>query len=273
MRTPGIERIGIVGLGAMGHQIVRRLCAEPPGNTSLAVLTRPGAPLRPPAAQVEVFFELEALLRWKPDLVVECAGHDAVINVVPSLLEHGVDVVLASVGALADSDLRARLEAASTRGRAMLAYVAGAVGGLDVLSAGRNAGLQRVTYIGRKPPLAWAGSVAERACELHTLLVPVSIFKGNAADAARLYPKNANVAAAVALAGVGFEATQVELVADPSVRCNVHEVEAVGAFGRFVLRLENEPLPDNPKTSWLAALSIENAVRRKVFNPVFSRHL
>jgi aspartate dehydrogenase len=265
----GEQRIGIVGLGAMGQQVLRRLCAEPLGNTSLAVLTRYRATTKPLVAQVEVFDELEALLRWKPHLVVECAGHDAVINVVPLLLAHGVDVVLASVGALADPELRATLQVASGKGRAMLSYVAGAIGGLDVISAARNASLQRVTYIGRKPPSAWAGSVAEQTCELQTLRVPVSIFKGSAVDAARLYPKNANVAAAVALAGVGFEATQVELVADPSVSGNVHEVEAVGAFGRFVLRLENEPLPDNPKTSWLAALSIEDAVRRKNVYPVF----
>ena len=266
------QRIGILGLGAMARQIVKRLCAEPLSNTTLAVLTRHGTTVTSPAAQVEVFTELQSLLRWKPHLVVECAGHDAVTHVVPSLLEYGVDVVLASVGALADPDLRRALEAASRKGRSMLAYVSGAIGGLDVLSAARNAKLQRVTYIGRKPPTAWADSVAEQVCDLHALREPMSIFRGNAVDAARLYPKNANVAAAVALAGVGFETTRVELVADPLVSCNVHEVEALGAFGRFVLRLENEPLPDNPKTSWLAALSIEDAVRRRNFHPVFPPH-
>lgn len=270
MRASGQERIGIVGLGAMGQQVVHRLCAEPPGNISLAVLTRRGATTKPLAAQVEVFGNLEALLQWKPHLVVECAGHDAVVNVVPTLLEHGVDVALASVGALADPNLLATLKVASRKRGATLAYVAGAIGGLDVLSAARNATLRRVTYIGRKPPSAWAGSVAEQTCELQTLREPLPIFRGSAVDAARLYPKNANVAAAVALAGVGFEATRVELFADPSIRCNVHEVEALGAFGRFVLRLENEPLPDNSKTSWLAALSIEDAVRRRNFHPVFS---
>lgn len=270
MSAPVLERIGILGLGAMGHQLVRQLCAEPLGNTALAVLARHSVGAQPLAAQVDVFTELETLLRWKPDWVVECSGHDAVINVVPTLLERGVDVVLASVGALADPDLRVTLQAASRKGRATLSYVAGAIGGLDVLSAARHAGLQRVSYTGRKPPLAWVGSVAEQGCDLQALRESRSLFKGNAADAARLYPKNANVAAAIALAGVGFEATRVELVADPSVNCNVHEIEAVGAFGSLVLKLENEPLPANPKTSWLAALSIEDAVRRRRFNPVFA---
>ena len=269
MRSAGRERIGILGLGAMGRQLVRRLCAEPLPDTVLAVLARHGVSGQPLAAQVTVLTDLQALLRWQPDLVLECSGHEAVADVVPTLLENGVDVVLASVGALADPALRAALKAASDKGRAMLGYVAGAIGGLDALSAARHAGLQRVTYIGRKPPAAWAGSVAAQAFDLQALREPTTLFKGNAADAARLYPKNANVAAAVALAGMGFDATGVELVADPAVSCNVHEVEAVGAFGRFVLRLENAPLPDNAKTSWLAALSIEDAVRGKCFNPVF----
>lgn len=270
MRPSGAERIGILGLGAMGRQLVHQLCAAPLARTSLAVLARHGASTQPLAADVTLFTELDALLRWRPELVVECSGHEAVAGVVPTLLENGVDVVLASVGALADPALRATLEAASRKGRAMLGYVAGAIGGLDALSAARHAGLQRVTYIGRKPPAAWVGSAAEQALDLRALREPTSVFKGNAADAARLYPRNANVAAAVALAGMGFDATRVELVADPSVSCNVHEVEAVGAFGRFVLRLENKPLPNNAKTSWLAALSIEDAVRRKCFNPVFA---
>ena len=270
MSPAGVERIGILGLGAMGQQLVRRLCAEPLPNAVLAVLARHGASPQPLAAQMDVFADVEALLRWEPDWVVECSGHEAVVNLVPTLLERGVDVVLASVGALADPDLRATLQAASHKGRATLSYVAGAIGGLDVLSAARNAGMQHVSYTGRKPPQAWMGSAAEQTCDLRRLDGAVSIFKGNAADAARLYPKNANVAAALALAGVGFDATRVELVADPSVSGNVHEIEAVGAFGRLTLRLDNQPLPDNPKTSWLAALSLEDAVRRKNFAPVFT---
>ena len=86
------------------------------------------------------------------------------------------------------------------------------------------------------------------------------LYTGSAGEAALLYPQNANVAAAVALAGLGFEATQVELVADPGAAGNIHEIEAEGAAGRFAIALQGKPSRTNPKTSALAALSVARAL-------------
>ena len=87
-------------------------------------------------------------------------------------------------------------------------------------------------------------------------------FTGSARDAALEYPKNANVAASVALAGVGLDDTIVELVADPTIGRNIHEVVAEGDFGRFEFRVEGKSLPDNPRSSALAAMSVVHEIIR-----------
>lgn len=253
-------RIAVIGLGAIGQQVLGVLRDTLLPGGEFAALRRPGAKPATAAAGLQVFTDVAALEKWRPRLAIECAGHAVVAGVVPHLLRSGTDVIVASVGALADEAVRTELAAAANAGGGRLLTVAGAIGGLDALSAGRAAGIHSVRYIGRKPPKAWSGTPAERLCDLNTLSQPTSVFEGSAATAARLFPKNANVTAAIALAGIGFEKTAVSLIADPTSPHIIHELEATGGFGRFSIRLENNPLPDNPRTSWLAALSIEAEV-------------
>jgi aspartate dehydrogenase len=259
-------RIAIIGMGAMGKRVLAALrergidthqlaCIVPAHEVNSAFMQSIG---------IEVFDDIASLASWRPTLCVECAGHAAVEETVIPLLERGVDAILVSVGALASAPLLEKIDQAMKRGNAHLTLVSGAIGGIDALRAARMGGLESVQYTGRKPPRAWIGSIAEAEFDLLTIDRPTVIFEGTAGESARLFPKNANVTAAVALAGLGFERTTVTMMADPGVDKNVHEVEAVGACGRLSIRLENNPLPDNPRTSWLAAMSIEDAVIRRL---------
>jgi aspartate dehydrogenase len=81
------------------------------------------------------------------------------------------------------------------------------------------------------------------------------------------FPSNLNVVAALSLAGIGPDRTRVILVADPSGDRNIHEITARGAFGELMVRVENRPAPDNPKTSMLAALSAL-ALLRQLSEPI-----
>ena len=146
-----------------------------------------------------------------------------------------------SVGALADPALLARLKAAAQRRRQ------------PHPAAGRRDRRHRRhrRHAGRRPHLG-ALSLAQAARRLARLAGrdrwPISaaltertvLYRGTAGEAALRYPQNANVAAAVALAGLGFDATEVELVADPDAPGNVHEIEAEGAAGRFAIQLAGQ---------------------------------
>jgi aspartate dehydrogenase len=194
------------------------------------------------------------------DLLIDCAGHAGLAQHGPTALARGVDVLTLSLGALADDGLAARLGAAARDGAAQLHLASGAIGALDALRAGAVGGLHAVTYTGRKPPAGWRGSAAEAQLDLDALTEATTHFTGTARAAALAYPKNANVAAAVALAGVGFDATQVTLIADPDAPGNVHDIRAEGTFGQLSFQVTGAGLPDNPRSSALAAMSAVAAI-------------
>lgn len=242
-----IRRIALVGHGAIG-QGVQALLA---GRADLQI--------------VQVLGRGDALdLAQQPDLLVECAGHGALVQHVLPALRAGIDAIVASVGALSDATLAAQLEAAAREGRARLQLVSGAIGAIDALAAAKLGGLATVRYTGRKAPLAWAGTPAEQGRDLAALTTATVIFEGSARDAAATFPKNANVAATVALAGLGLDATTVRLIADPAAGGNMHQVEAEGAFGRFELTMRGKPLATNPKTSALTVFSVARAILNHV---------
>lgn len=255
--------VALVGFGAIGRSLARTLAAEPTQARVVAVLVRPGGSVAgcgelPPGARV--VDRVDALIAAQPHVVVECAGHAALRDLGPGILAAGKDLLVASVGALADADTENNLRRAAAQGGARVLLATGALGALDILATARLVGLTRVSYVGCKAPRAWANTPAAALIDPAKLDRAQMLFEGNARDAALRFPQNANVAAAVALAGVGFEDTRVELVADPAATGNRHSIKAEGAFGAFEFSVTGRVLPDNPKTSMLAPFSLAKAL-------------
>ena len=254
-----MKRVMLLGYGAMAQAVIDHL----PEQVSIgwivarehhhpAIRARFGetvTPLTTPAACGEA-----------PDLVLECASQQAVAQFGEMILRRGWHLAVISTGALADGELERRLRQAGGR----LTLLAGAVAGIDGLAAAKEGGLSQVTYRSRKSPASWRGSHAEQLIALDSVSEPTIFFEGSAREAARLFPANANVAATVALGGLGMDATRVQLMVDPLTRRNTHTLHAEGAFGEFHLELSGLPLASNPKTSTLAALSAVRACRELV---------
>ncbi len=254
---------GLIGYGGIAIDLMTALGANEAVATRLVgVLARPGraAAARERLGAVRIVETADALIGLGPEIVVEAAGHDALATHGAAVLATGIDLVVASTGALADPRLYERLCAAAAQGGARLLVPGGAIGGIDAIAAMRLSGLAAVRYRSVKPPLAWRGTPAEQLVDLDHLADRVCFYQGTARAAALDYPQNANVAATIALAGLGFEATQVELVADPAAPGNLHEIEAEGATGRIAIRMQGKPSARNPKTSALTALSVARAV-------------
>lgn len=257
-----IQKIGIIGYGAIGPSLHALLREHARNVQIVAILERESSAgaARERAGNTPVEHDRAAFLAYEPDIVVECAGHAALRAHGVAVLEGGCDLIVSSVGALADREIETALRGAAQKTRNRLVIPSGALGGLDALAAARPAGIDEVSYTSRKKPLAWNGTPAEAMIDLSRVTEPTPFFTGNAREAALAFPQNANVVAAIALAGIGFEETKVTLMADPDTPGNRHDIRARGAFGEISSSVVTRTLPENPKTSMLAPYSVMRSI-------------
>jgi aspartate dehydrogenase len=236
--TQKTRKVGVIGCGAIGTLIAeaveRKLVAcdelilydhdEKKAETLKSSLRFP----------VTVVANLDEMLRLKPKVIVEAASQQAVREYAGRIVAEGIDLIVMSTGALLGLNVES----------SKLHVPSGAIGGLDALSSAGLAGIDEVVLTSRKNPKAFDLNNKE----------PKVVYKGDAEEAARIYPREMNVAATLALT-VKPAKVRVQLVSDPAVQRNMHEFQAKWRFGEMFLRFANDPHPENPRTSALAAWS------------------
>ncbi len=242
-----MKKVGLLGCGNVGHIIAGRcdgfvVTAVYDVDTKRAqeVADLCGATVYPDFVR---FMECDA------DIIVEAASVTAVREYAQTVLLKGKDIVILSVGALADPILRDSIEELAAGNGRKVYIPSGAIVGLDGLKTGKFADITRVVLRTTKSPASLGITTDTR----------MLVFKGTAADCIREFPKNINVAVAIELAS-GVEA-EVELWVDPAATRNIHELTYEGEFGEVTITVRNNPSPDNPATSYLAALSILTLLR------------
>jgi aspartate dehydrogenase len=253
-------KVALIGFGAIGTALARALGeTEHPLVGILGRATSLNTLREKVPASISVVTSAEHLLALSPQIVVECAGHEALRVYGGEVLRAGINLIVSSVGALADPALEMMLRQAAARGGRLI-IPSGAMGGLDALGAARRAGLDEVLYSSRKAPLAWRGTKADALIDLQSITAPQIFYEGSARLAALDFPQNANVVAAVALAGIGFDRTRVRLIVDPQATGNRHLLVARGAFGEISTSVLARTLPDNPKSSMLTPYSLVRTI-------------
>ena len=251
------RRVLLIGYGAIGQAIMTHLQAA--SGYRLAVLRRNiGHDALP--KDVEALHDLEDVDEFAPDLVVEAAGQTVVRDRVAAWLRDGIDVLISSVGALHDADLRKQLEIAAQHGGSALLIPAGALAGLDYVHAVGAVPGTHIRYESRKPLAAWQQEIERLGLQDEAATNPVTLYKGDAAGAAARYPSNLNVAATLALAAGGFDRVEVTVIADGRATGNTHSIAVTGPVGKMDVRVVNSPAPDNPKTSMVVAHSVARAI-------------
>jgi aspartate dehydrogenase len=257
------QRVAIAGFGAIGRVIARHLDRGIDGLALVAVaardLGRAEAGMADFARSVPVL--PLARLGEVADIVVECAPAALLRELAEPALVQGRQIMVLSCGALLDNfDL---VDLARRHGGRI--YVpSGALLGLDAVVAAAEGSISTVHMITRKPPRGLSGApyLEENAIDITELSEPKRVFAGTAREAARGFPANINVAAALALAGIGPDRTTIEIWADPRVTRNVHRIEVEADTARFSLQIENVPSAENPRTGQLTALSVVAALKK-----------
>jgi len=237
-------KVGIIGCGAIAHIITNFAVDGKLGVDLEFFFDRDIERAENLALQVDgtVVLEVKDMLD-KVDLVIEAASPQAVADVVPEVLEKGKDVLIMSIGALMDFELRNKLEDIAASNNAKIYAPSGAIVGLDGIKAASIGKIKEATLITRKPPRSLGISA-----DGETIL-----YEGKASRAVKEFPTNINVAAALSIA-CGKD-VDVKIIADPNVDRNMHEVHVIGDSGEFKTITKNVRCSINPKTSVLAAYS------------------
>lgn len=253
--------VAIAGLGAIGLPLARALDNGVDGLRLVSVSARD--PVKARASLVG--------FRAPPRLVEfpELADADVVVEATPAavfervalpVIEAGRVLVPASVGALLPRMHLARL---AKQTGARIIVPTGALLGLDAVRAAAEGPVESITLVTRKPPLGLIGApyLEKHGIDVLDIDRPIMVFEGNALDAAAGFPANVNVAAALALAGVGPVRTHVQIWADPGITRNIHTITVEAEAARFSMTVENVPSADNPKTGKLTPLSLLACLR------------
>jgi aspartate dehydrogenase len=255
------KTVAIAGLGAIGLPLARALDAGVEGLRLVRVAAQDRARAEARVAGFRARPSVVSLADLaEADIVVEATPSAIFERVVMPAIEAGRILVPCSVGALLP---RLHLVRRAQTTGARIIVPTGALLGLDAVRAAAEGPVDTVTLETRKPPVGLEGApyLVQHGISVLGITEPRRVFTGNAYDAAAGFPANVNVAAALALAGVGPMRTQVEIWADPNVTRNTHTVRVEADAARLTMTVENVPSEENPRTGKLTALSVLACLR------------
>lgn len=223
-----MKRIGLAGFGFIGSYLYDQLKEN--REISVAAVWEPLAEKTASLDKHIICKDLDDLGSRPLEVIVEAAHADVVKDLWPRI-RSGADLMISSMTCLSDPDFRFRVEhEAKQQGRKVF-LPHGAVLGLDGLHDGRSL-LETVSITTTKHPanLGMPGSEIKG---------PEVVFEGSTLEACRVFPRNVNVHAAIALAGLGFEETRSVVIADPDTRKMHHRIEVRGRGLNWNLEIES----------------------------------
>ena len=263
------KNVGLVGCGTIGTHLAMAIESRTIANASLTgvfdIIDSNAKILKSKlSSNPKVYSNFDSLIDSEADIIVEAASQEAVRKFGKQILEANKDLMIMSVGALANTIFLTELLDLDPvrKGHSKIYVPTGAIAGIDAIRSVRHL-LDSITLTTTKSPRALAGApfFATGGVNLDMITKITEIYDGSASEAVKLFPANVNVAAVLSLAGLGADKTKVRVLVDPHATTNQHEIVATGRFGDIKITVNNVPAPGNPKTSFLAVLSAIECLR------------
>jgi len=261
-------KVGIIGLGAIGRtvanhiddghesgaELVSLLCQDKQKHLALSVK-------QSQHYRSIITDNSDKFFSAQPDIVIEAAGQETLNRYGPEVLTRGIDLLVSSIGLFTDDDLLNKFTGITEKSGARMLLSAGALPGIDWMSAASFSEVHSISIIQTKPVASWRNTPAENFLDLNSIKNPTCFFEGSARDAANLFPKSSNISAMLALATIGLDQIKVKLVADPVNQIMNTHIAFNSAVGELNIDLKGVPSKANPSTSAEVPLSIIKSIR------------
>jgi len=253
-----MKKVALVGCGSLGAIIARGILEKLGDDYMLAAVMDN----RPQVVQAlahecncRACSNLAELLVEEPAYVVEAAGSEVLREIALPVLRAGADLLPLSVGVFANEKFYREVNDTAARLGRRVYIVSGAIGGFDLMQAAMIGGSVTACITNLKPPSALNGAPG-----LGGKLLPEDreelVFSGTARQAIEKFPKNVNVAVALALNTIGVDATRTEIRSVPGMQNNLHRIHLSGEFGAATVEIASRPSHNNPKSSAMAAFRV-----------------
>jgi aspartate dehydrogenase len=255
-------KTGIAGFGTIGLPVARALQRGIPGLDLVGIVSRRRDVAEQRLAEAGIKVPVVSIgdLAGMADVIVECAPAKEFRAIAEPVLKAGRTLITVSGAALLENFDLVDLARAH---KGCITLVTGALLGLDAVRAATEGDVRYVRMISRKAPRSLRGApyLEANKIDVGAITRPTRVFKGTAREGALGFPANFNVAAALSLAGIGPDKTELEIWADPAVTRNIHTIEVDADSAQFTMTIENVPSPENPATGRITPLSIIATLR------------
>ncbi len=197
---------------------------------------------------------IDELVNLDLDVIVECASVKAVEEACIKSLNSNKNIIVMSVGALADKNLFIKLYNLAKEKNKKIYIPSGAIAGIDALKTASIGKINEVSLITTKPIAGLKLALEKKGINTNNIKEPTVVFEGTVFEAIKEFPQNINVSVVLSIATK--VPAKVKIIANPYAKLNKHEIIVKGEVGTIKTIVENNPCKDNPKTSALAPYSV-----------------